>query len=85
VVELSAEALAFVAAGAFVAGLLVSAPAAAAAGSVVALAPEPPVHPAIPSASTAQTAHSTPFNLIFCSFDACIFVLLSLWFSSEVP
>lgn len=81
----SAEALAFVAPGAFVAGLFVSLPAAPAAGSVVALPPEPPVHPETPIASAAQIAYSSEFTRDFCSFNAFIFVFLSLWFSLEVP
>lgn len=71
----SAEALAFVAAGAFVAALFVSLPAAP-LGSVVAVPPEPPWQPLSATTSAAPIRQIGTFRLIFFAF----IVLLSLWF-----
>ena len=63
--------------------LLVSPPAAAAAGAVVALAPESSLQPAATRTSAMQVAQSRGLQAARHCFIAFIYVFLLLWFSLE--
>jgi hypothetical protein len=77
-VVLSAELLAFVATGAFVAALLVSLPAAPALGSVVAVPPDPPWQPVSSNASATPITHSISLRLVFFAFIVLPFVVVQV-------